>query len=178
MDDTVLVLVGAVVAALALAGAVVAVAVTVLRRQRAEDARPSAPVPGGWTDVGTDDGVVGRLGLQELFEGLGHGDRGAGAARCGGYPVVVAVTPGRGWANERGKANVTVRISGASYTLCALRLPGPLPSFNLLSEGRGGADRDGGWPARTSTPSPASSTASGASCPQTTGSRTLCWRRR
>ncbi len=137
MNGTVVVLIGAVVAALALAGAVVAVVVTVLRRQRAEDARPTAPVPEGWTDVGTDDGVVGTLGLRELFDGpVTATDVRTGTV--GGYPIVVGVTPGRGWANERGKANVTVRISGTSYTLCALRLPGPLPSFNLLSESAAG----------------------------------------
>ena len=52
--------------------------------------------------------------------------------------VVAGVTPGRGWSNERARTSVTVRISGTSYTLCALRLPGRLPSFNLLSEGAAG----------------------------------------
>jgi hypothetical protein len=137
MNGTVLVLLGAVVAGLALAGAVVVVVVTVLRRQQAEDARPTAPVPGGWTDVGADDGLVDRLGLRELFDGPVTATE-VRTGTVGGYPVVVAVTPGRGWANERGKTNVTVRISGTSYTLCALRLPAPLPSFNLLSESAAG----------------------------------------
>jgi hypothetical protein len=87
--------------------------------------------------VGTDDGLVARLGLDELFPGPVT----ATEVRTGtvaGFPAVVAVTPGRGWASARGKTTVTVRISGTDYTLCALRLPGPLPSFNLLSESAAG----------------------------------------
>jgi hypothetical protein len=133
VSGVVVLVVGVVVAALALAAAVVAVVVVMMRRQEAQDARPAAPVPSGWTAVGTDDGLVARLGLGELFSDPVTATE-VRTATVGGFPVVVAVTPGRGWANERAGRSVTVRVSGASYTLCALRLPGALPSFNLLSE--------------------------------------------
>jgi hypothetical protein len=133
----IVVLVAAVVAGLALAGGIVAVVVTVLRRQAAQDARPPAPVPAGWTAVGTDDSLVTRLGLDELFPGPVTATE-VRTGTVGGFPVVVGVTPGRGWANERSSRTVTVHISGTDYTLCALRLPGALPSFNLLSESAAG----------------------------------------
>lgn len=137
MSGAALIVIGAVVAGIALAVAIVVVVLTVLRRQAAQDARPPAAVPAGWTGVGTDAGLVARLGLGELFPGpVTATEVRTGTVR--GFPVVVGVTPGRGWANERGRTSITVRISGTDHTLCALRLPGPLPSFSLLSESAAG----------------------------------------
>ena len=122
----------------ALLGLVVAlVAVVVVLRNRQAVSVPPEPVPAGWEAVGTDDTLVARLGLAELFPGPVTATD-VRTTTLGGYEVVAGVTPGRGWSNERARTSVTVRISGTSYTLCALRLPGALPSFNLLSEGAGG----------------------------------------
>lgn len=110
----------------------------VAARERRWSAVPPAPVPPGWTDVGTDTTLVRRLGLADLFDRRPTATD-VRTTTMGGYEVVAAVTPGCGWLNERRRSVMVVRVRVVSHTMCALRLPGPLPTFNLLSEGATGS---------------------------------------
>ena len=133
------------VLALLLVGGAILLFVVGTRRERliAERERrwslvPPSPVPPGWTDVGTDATLLRRLGLRELF------DRRANATdvrttTLGTYEVVAAVTSGSGWINERHGSMMVARVPDVSHTMCALRLRGPLPTFNLIGEGATGA---------------------------------------
>ncbi|WP_028045798.1 hypothetical protein [Cellulomonas sp. URHE0023] len=96
------------------------------------------PASTTWAAVGTDPGLIDRLGLG--YEGL-PGRIVATDVRTRvfeGYLALAAVVPERVWIDRPKKP--FFRLMGVSvagtHTLCALTLPGPLPTFNLLSEGR------------------------------------------
>jgi hypothetical protein len=132
------------VSAVVAVGATAAMIAYGLARERVLAARerrwsevPPAPVSPGWTDVGTDDRLIRRLGLRDLF-GPRAVATDARTTTIGTYEAVAAVTSGSGWINERSRSLAIVRTEG-SHSLCVLRLPGPLPTFNLLSEGTSGS---------------------------------------
>jgi hypothetical protein len=52
-----------------------------------------------------------------------------------GRDVVAARTDGRGWATDRERMSVTMRITGPAYSLVAVRLPAVLPTVNILRDG-------------------------------------------
>lgn len=133
------------VLALLLVGGAVLLFVVLSLKERSLAARerrwsqvPPAPVPPGWTDVGGDNTLIRDLGLRVLL------DRNATATdvrttTIGTYEAVAAVTSGSGWLNGRRRPLMLVRVPDVSHTMCAPRLPGPLPTFNLLLEGASGS---------------------------------------
>lgn len=127
---------GVLVALLGVGGAVVGVVVALrARRDGGRGVDRGQAAAAGWTWHGDGRPALDAAGVY----GIGApGARGVMTARVGGRDVVVAATTGRGWQVRRGRVTVSSSISGLAYTLCAVRLPGPLPTVNLLAEGRGG----------------------------------------
>jgi hypothetical protein len=127
---------GVLAALLGVGGAVVGVVVA--RRARRDVGRgvdAAAAAAAGWTWHGDGRPALDAAGVH----GIGApGARGVMTTRVGGRDVVAAATTGRGWQVQRRRVNVSSSISGLTYTLCAVRLPGALPTVNLLAEGRGG----------------------------------------
>lgn len=128
---------------LGVAGLVAAIVVAV--RSGRPDPRSTAEVTAaaqeaGWTYVGTDPGVLDRLQLRHLFPDARSATTTHVMHRqMAGRPAVACGTTGRGWSNETERMRTRVTVSGVNYALCTLELPGRLPTFNLLSEGPGGA---------------------------------------
>ncbi|QOR71875.1 hypothetical protein IM660_06335 [Ruania alkalisoli] len=133
------------VGAILLGVGIAALAVVAALRGSGADRRSAADVaaaaqPAGWTYVGTDAAVLDRLRLRHLFPDARSARTSHVMHRqVAGRSAVACGTKGRGWSNEANRRRTRVTVSGSNHSMCTLELPGPLPTFNLLSEGRGGA---------------------------------------
>lgn len=128
-------IVGAVIGA-----AAVVVAVVVSVRGRREAANPTDVVAGRPPFQAGPDGpsLLRRLRMS----GLVADATGVVTWQVRGRDAVAARTNGRGWAVSREHRRVTTTITGVTYTLVAVRLPGALPTINMLRDGVLGSNVD------------------------------------
>ncbi len=112
--------------------ALVAAIGVALRSSRGSSA-PSDVVPGRPPFAAGPPGpeLLQRLGIARLVR------RATGVVQwqVEGREALAARTDGRGWATTRGAWSTRATTSGLAHSLVAVRLPGPLPAINVLSEG-------------------------------------------
>ena len=119
--------------------AVIAALVVVFRSSRADSA-PSDVVPGREPFTA---GPPGPVLLQQL--GMAHLVREASGVvqwQVDGREAVAARTDGRGWAVTRERMMIQSTVTGPAHTLVAVRLPGSLPTINVLRDGIIGSNID------------------------------------
>ena len=119
--------------------AVIAAVVVALRSSR-EASAPSDVEPGREPFTAGPPGPVllRQLGMAHLVQEA----HGVVQWHVEGRRALAARTNGRGWAVTRQRASIQSMVMGAAHTLVAVRLPGSLPTINVLRGGLIGSNID------------------------------------